>query len=196
MKRQQIFSIFLALVIGAGASVALSGCSGRVYYVDPATGQAVAPPTEEDTTASVAESSAESSEEASEKESSEEDVSEEEVSEEDVSEEESAEESSEEESSEEESVDDGVKRATITFRKPDEWGDTVNAKIYEKGGIADADSTKEMTDNGDGTYSYTVEYENEEQEMVVIFSDPSKPKNQYPKANALDVEDGKTYEVE
>lgn len=186
MKRQQIFSIFLALVIGAGASVALSGCSGRVYYVDPATGQAVAPPTEEDTTASVAESSAESSEEASEEESSEEDV----------SEEESAEESSEEESSEEESVDDGVKRATITFRKPDEWGDTVNAKIYEKGGIADADSTKEMTDNGDGTYSYTVEYENEEQEMVVIFSDPSKPKNQYPKANALDVEDGKTYEVE
>ncbi len=83
--------------------------------------------------------------------------------------------------------------ATITFVKPSSWGDTIYAYVYENGG-GDKNAEwpgEEMTDNGDGTYSYEVS--SSINNPVVIFTDGS---NQYPSANSagLDVTDGKTYE--
>ena len=207
MKRNQIVSIFLALAIGAVSAVALTGCTGREYRIDNGQEVAVEESSDQTGTEETAESSItpieasdESSEESSEAESSEESNQEEsaddESSEEESSEDESSEEeSSEDESSEEESSeDDGAKKAQITFKKPDDWGDKILVKVYEKGGVAGTGEA--MTDNSDGTYSYTVTYENPDAELLVIFSEEGKPRNQYPKANGEAVEDGKTYSVE
>ena len=173
MKRNQIVSIFLALAIGAVSAVALTGCTGREYRIDNGQEVAVEESSDQTGTEETAESSITPIEASDE----------------------SSEESSEDESSEEESSeDDGAKKAQITFKKPDDWGDKILVKVYEKGGVAGTGEA--MTDNGDGTYSYTVTYENPDAELLVIFSEEGKPRNQYPKANGEAVEDGKTYSVE
>ena len=190
MKQKRILSIFIMMALCAGAAVTASGCSSRVYSNNP---NAVV-------SDSAAESSAaESSEaESSEAESSEAESSDAESSDAESSEAESSEaESSEAESSDAESSDaenGDAKTATITFEKPDEWGDTVKIKPYMEGNLST--ESYEMTNNGDGTYSYTVEYEDPDKNMLVIFVDPEHPRYQYPKTSGLIVEDGKTYQVE
>ncbi len=82
--------------------------------------------------------------------------------------------------------------AKVKFTKPDNWGDSVNAYVYENGGGSkNAEWPGEaMTDNGDGTYSYTVP--SSVKNPVIIFNDGKK---QYPKSAGLPVEDGKTYDI-
>ena len=175
MKQKRILSIFIMMALCAGAAVTASGCTSRVYSNNP--------------NAVVSDSAAESSAaESSEAESSDAESSEAESSEAESSEAES----SEAESSEAENGD--AKTATIKFEKPDEWGDTVKVKPYMEGNLST--ESYEMTNNGDGTYSYTVEYEDPDKNMLVIFVDPEHPRYQYPKTSGLIVEDGKTYQVE
>ena len=80
----------------------------------------------------------------------------------------------------------------VTFKKPAAWGNTINAYVYENGGggkNAEWPGEK-MTDNGDGTYSYTVP--SSVKNPTIIFNDG---KNQYPGSGqpGLTVENGKTY---
>ena len=220
MKQKRILSIFIMMALCAGAAVTASGCSSRVYSNNPnavvsdsAAESSAAESSEAESSeaeSSDAESSdAESSEaESSEAESSDAESSDAESSEAESSDAESSEaessdtESSDAESSEAESSDTessdaengDAKTATITFEKPDEWGDTVKIKPYMEGNLST--ESYEMTNNGDGTYSYTVEYEDPDKNMLVIFVDPEHPRYQYPKTSGLIVEDGKTYQVE
>lgn len=198
MNKRKVTAILMSLVLSV-AVVSVSGCKGNTVYLNGEPSQAV----EE---SSVAESSAEesseaesSAEESSEAESSAEESSEAESSVEESSEaESSAEESSEAESSVEESSEaessaeqEGI---VVTFQKPDQWGDTVNAYVYEDGGNKNAEWPGEaMTDNGDGTYSYTIP--SNMSNPKILFNDGT---NQYPNSNkpGIDVEGGKTYTVE
>lgn len=88
------------------------------------------------------------------------------------------------------SVDKGAK---VYFEKPDSWGNEINAYVYSD---SDGEETSwpgvPMTDEGDGVYSYTSEYD--WITPKIIFNDGT---NQYPGANAegLLMEDGKTYSV-
>lgn len=83
---------------------------------------------------------------------------------------------------------------TISFTKPDTWGDDINIYIYQE------EETKEnaawpgepMTNNGDGTYSYTLK-EGAFKEPLIIFNDGTK---QYPKSKGLALEEGKMYTIE
>ena len=80
----------------------------------------------------------------------------------------------------------------VTFKKPDKWGSSINAYVYENGGggkNAEWPGQK-MTDNGDGTYSYTIP--SDVKSPVIIFNDG---KNQYPAQgqSGLAIENGKTY---
>lgn len=199
MNKRKVTAILMALVLSV-AVVSVSGCKGKTVYLNGEPSQAV----EE---SSVAESSAEesseaesSAEESSEAESSVEESSEAESSVEESSKaESSAEESSKAESSAEESSkaesSDKKDEVVVTFQKPEKWGDKINAYIYEPAtgknnaawpGIA-------MTDNGDGTYSYTIP--DDLNNPVIMFNDGS---NQYPAqgADGLAIENGKTYTVE
>ena len=200
MKQKRILSIFIMMALCAGAAVTASGCSSRVYSNNPnavVSDSAAESPTAENSAAESSE--AESSDtESSEAESSDAESSEAESSDTESSDAESSDaESSEAESSDTESSDaenGDAKTATITFEKPDEWGDTVKVKPYMEGNLST--ESYEMTNNGDGTYSYTVEYEDPDKNMLVIFVDPEHPRYQYPKTSGLIVEDGKTYQVE
>ena len=205
MKQKRILSIFIMMALCAGAAVTASGCSSRVYSNNPnavvsdSAAESSAAESSEAESSDAESSEAESSEaESSEAESSEAESSEAESSEAESSEAESSEaESSEAESSDTESSDaenGDAKTATIKFEKPDEWGDTVKVKPYMEGNLST--ESYEMTNNGDGTYSYTVEYEDPDKNMLVIFVDPEHPRYQYPKTSGLIVEDGKTYQVE
>ncbi|MDD6489406.1 MAG: starch-binding protein [Clostridia bacterium] len=209
MNKRKVTAILMALVLSV-AVVSVSGCKGKTVYLNGEPSQAAAE-------SSVAESSVEESsepessveessepessvEESSEPESSVEESSEPESSVEESSEpESSAEESSEAESSAEESSKDESSdkkdEVVVTFQKPDKWGDTINAYVYEPAtaknnaawpGIA-------MTDNGDGTYSYTIP--SDLNNPVIMFNDGS---NQYPAQgkDGLPIENGKTYTVE
>lgn len=85
-----------------------------------------------------------------------------------------------------------TKETVVTFKKPDTWGSTINAYVYENGGggkNAEWPGEK-MTDNGDGTYSYTVP--SDVKSPTIIFNDG---KNQYPASGqpGMAVENGKTY---
>ena len=205
MKQKRILSIFIMMALCAGAAVTASGCSSRVYSNNPnavvsdSAAESSAAESSEAESSEAESSEAESSDaESSDAESSEAESSEAESSEAESSEAESSEaESSEAESSDAESSDaenGDAKTATITFEKPDEWGDTVKIKPYMEGNLST--ESYEMTNNGDGTYSYTVEYEDPDKNMLVIFVDPEHPRYQYPKTSGLIVEDGKTYQVE
>ena len=179
MKKRNITLIFSSLIIAAFA-ITMTGCAAREYRTDgspvstapaevvstqPSVEESSEEPSEEESSeepseeeSSEEESSEEESseEESSEEESSEEESSEEESSEEESSEEESSEEeSSEEESSEEESSEEEAEGIKITFVKPEAWSDNVHVAVYEKGGIAELPG-EAMTNNGDGTFSYTI----------------------------------------
>ena len=82
--------------------------------------------------------------------------------------------------------------ATVTFTKPDSWGSSINAYVYENGGAGSNAQWpgQAMTDNGDGTYSYTVP--SNINNPLIIFNDG---KNQYPNSTGLEVEDGKSYDI-
>lgn len=196
MNKGKVTAILMALALSA-AVISVSGCKGQTVYLNGEPSQA---PVE----SSVAESSVEESseaessvEESSEAESSVEESSEAESSVEESSEAESSvEESSEAESSvEESSKPEQTEGIVVTFQKPDQWNDTVNAYIYENGGIGkNAEWPGEaMTDNGDGTYSYTVP--DNISNPVIMFNDG---KNQYPGSGepGIEIENGKTYTVE
>ena len=190
MKQKRILSIFIMMALCAGAAVTASGCSSRVYSNNP---NAVVSDSAAESSAAESSEAESSDAESSEAESSEAESSEAESSEAESSEAESSEaESSDTESSDAENGD--AKTATIKFEKPDEWGDTVKVKPYMEGNLST--ESYEMTNNGDGTYSYTVEYEDPDKNMLVIFVDPEHPRYQYPKTSGLIVEDGKTYQVE
>ena len=205
MKQKRILSIFIMMALCAGAAVTASGCSSRVYSNNPnavvsdSAAESSAAESSEAESSEAESSEAESSDaESSDAESSEAESSDAESSEAESSDTESSDaESSEAESSDTESSDaenGDAKTATITFEKPDEWGDTVKIKPYMEGNLST--ESYEMTNNGDGTYSYTVEYEDPDKNMLVIFVDPEHPRYQYPKTSGLIVEDGKTYQVE
>ena len=189
MNKRKVTAILMALVLSV-AVVSVSGCKGKTVYINGEPSQAAVE-------SSVAESSVEESTEAesSVEESSEAESSVEESSEAESSVEESSEaESSVEESSEAESSP-AQEGTVVTFQKPDQWNDTVNAYIYEDGGVGkNAEWPGEaMTDNGDGTYSYTVPANIANPK--ILFNDG---KNQYPGSGepGLDIESGKTYTIE
>ena len=173
MKKRNITLIFSSLIIAAFA-ITMTGCAAREYRTDGSP-VSTAPAEVVSTQPSVEESS----EEPSEEESSEEESSEEESSEE---------ESSEEESSEEEA--EGIK---ITFVKPEAWSDNVHVAVYEKGGIAELPG-EAMTNNGDGTFSYTITEEIENPVAIFNDADDVRQRNMYPRSGALDIEDGGNYD--
>ena len=173
MKKRNITLIFSSLIIAAFA-ITMTGCAAREYRTDGSP-VSTAPAEVVSTQPSVEESY----EEPSEEESSEEESSEEESSEE---------ESSEEESSEEEA--EGIK---ITFVKPEAWSDNVHVAVYEKGGIAELPG-EAMTNNGDGTFSYTITEEIENPVAIFNDADDVRQRNMYPRSGALDVEDGGNYD--
>ena len=196
MTKRNITLIFSSLIIAVFA-VTMTGCAAREYRTDgspvstaPVEVVSTQPSVEESSEeSSKEESSEEPSEEESEEESSKEESSEEESSEEESSEEESSEEeSSEEESSEEEA--EGIK---ITFVKPEAWSDNVHVAVYAKGGIAELPG-EAMTNNGDGTFSYTITEEIENPVAIFNDADDVRQRNMYPRSGALDVEDGGNYD--
>ena len=218
MKKRNITLIFSSLIIAAFA-ITMTGCAAREYRTDgspvstapaevvstqPSVEESYEEPSEEESSeeesseeeSSEEESSEEESseEESSEEESSEEESSEEESSEEESSEEESSEEeSSEEESSEEESSEEEAEGIKITFVKPEAWSDNVHVAVYEKGGIAELPG-EAMTNNGDGTFSYTITEEIENPVAIFNDADDVRQRNMYPRSGALDVEDGGNYD--
>ena len=201
MDKRKLLTIFMALALAAGTS----GCVGSVTPIPSASQTAptesAAPTTPDTPTTDESSVQDESSEEESSEEESSEEESEEESSEEESSEEESEEESSEEESSEEESEEESSSEesqaaangAVIKFTKPDNWDDEVYAYVYELNSSDDIKNApwpgEIMTNNGDGTYSYTVP--DDIANAVVIFNDGKK---QYPRNKGLEVVDGKEYD--
>ena len=202
MTKRNIKAIFSSLIIAAFA-ITMTGCAAREYRTDgspvstapaevvstqPSVEESSEEPSEEESSeepseeeSSEEESSEEESseEESSEEESSEEESSEEESSEEESSEEESSEEeSSEEESSEEESSEEEAEGIKITFVKPEAWSDNVHVAVYEKGGIAELPG-EAMTNNGDGTFSYTITEEIENPVAIFNDADDVRQRNMY-----------------
>ena len=177
----------LTLLLTASLLTAMSGCVGSVVYLDE-NGNATNPPAQ-----STAESSAAPA--ASEDESSEEESSEEESSEEESSEEESkTEESSEEESKTDESSAEASDGLKITFTKPEKWDDDVCAYVFGDGDVKNAEWPGEpMTNNGGGTFSYTVPSDIPNPKVVFNYKEG---KRQYPRSGGLDVTDGGTYTAE
>ncbi len=205
MKAKKIIAIFSSLLLAA----AMTGCTGRIYTEDgspissaPVQESSVAESSVEESSEEESSTVESSEEESSAVESSEEELSEEELSEEESSEEESSEEesseeeSSEEESSEEESSEEQAEGLKITFVKPEEWETPVHAYVYNDDQKKNADwPGEEMTDNGDGTYSYVLPKDKVEEitSPQVIFNAGTK---QYPRSGGLEVTDGTTYETE
>jgi len=208
MKKRNITLIFSSLIIAAFA-ITMTGCAAREYRTDgspvstapaevvstqPSVEESSEEPSEEESSEEESSEEESSEEESSEEESSEEESSEEESSEEESSEEESSEEeSSEEESSEEESSEEEAEGIKITFVKPEAWSDNVHVAVYEKGGIAELPG-EAMTNNGDGTFSYTITEEIENPVAIFNDADDVRQRNMYPRSGALDVEDGGNYD--
>ena len=204
MTKRNITLIFSSLIIAVFA-VTMTGCAAREYRTDgspvstaPVEVVSTQPSVEESSEeSSKEESSEEPSEEESEEESSKEESSEEESSEEESSEEESSEEESEEESSEEESEEESSEEEAegikITFVKPEAWSDNVHVAVYAKGGIAELPG-EAMTNNGDGTFSYTITEEIENPVAIFNDADDVRQRNMYPRSGALDIEDGGNYD--
>ena len=187
----------------------MTGCAAREYRTDgspvstapaevvstqPSVEESSEEPSEEESSEEESSEEESSEEESSEEESSEEESSEEESSEQESSEEESSEEeSSEGESSEEESSEEEAEGIKITFVKPEAWSDNVHVAVYEKGGIAELPG-EAMTNNGDGTFSYTITEEIENPVAIFNDADDVRQRNMYPRSGALDVEDGGNYD--
>ena len=200
MTKRNITLIFSSLIIAVFA-VTMTGCAAREYRTDgspvstaPVEVVSTQPSVEESSEeSSKEESSEEPSEEESEEESSKEESSEEESSEEESSEEESSEEESSEEESEEESSEEEAEGIKITFVKPEAWSDNVHVAVYAKGGIAELPG-EAMTNNGDGTFSYTITEEIENPVAIFNDADDVRQRNMYPRSGALDIEDGGNYD--
>ena len=83
----------------------------------------------------------------------------------------------------------------VYFEKPEGWGDTVNAYVYN---IADEDENRiwpgeEMKKEDDGKYSYT--FARDFDKPLIIFND-GEDSNQYPLDKGFKVEADKTYTAE
>lgn len=81
---------------------------------------------------------------------------------------------------------------TVTFKKPDNWGDNINAYIYYGDNQEAAWPGNAMTKESDGTYSYKLQ--NDWDAGYIIFNDGTE---QYPGQNeqGLTLEAGKEYTV-
>ena len=98
-----------------------------------------------------------------------------------------------EESKEEKPAESG-EGIKITFTKPEKWKDDVSAYVYGDGDVKNAEwPGVAMTDNGDGTFSYTVP--SDIPNPLIIFN-CNGGKKQYPASKGLDVKEGETYTVE
>ena len=191
MKNKKLFSLLLA----ASMLAAMSGCVGSVVYLDE-NGNPTNPPASSTAASSAPEASTagdeESEEESTEEESTaEESKAEESTAEESTAEESKAEESAAEESTAEESKAEGIK---ITFTKPEKWGDDVCAYVFGDGDVKNAEwPGEEMTNNGDGTFSYIVPSDIPNPKVVFNYNGG---KRQYPRSGGLDVTDGGSYTTE
>ena len=191
MKNKKLFSLLLA----ASMLAAMSGCVGSVVYLDE-NGNPTNPPASSTAASSAPEASTagdeESEEESTEEESTaEESKAEESTAEESTAEESKAEESAAEESTAEESKSEGIK---ITFTKPEKWGDDVCAYVFGDGDVKNAEwPGEEMTNNGDGTFSYIVPSDIPNPKVVFNYNGG---KRQYPRSGGLDVTDGGSYTTE
>ena len=183
MKKKTIFAVLLAMTLAAAPACLMSGCSGKTVYLadDNVTviteaeynqlhGQTsgaantsnAAASTPAESTAAPAESSAAPAESSA-------------------------------------APAESSEKIVITFVKPEKW-ETAYAHVYEKDKDANLEETKkngdfpgqEMTDNGDGTYSY--EIPSDIPDPVVMFSDGKEGPNQWPRVSPLAVENGKVYE--
>ena len=86
---------------------------------------------------------------------------------------------------------------TISFKKPAGWGDTINAYVYDETTYSEVVNNGQwpgvpMTDNGDGTYTYT--FTDEWIAPLVIFNDGTNQSNA-PMEPGAEVVPGKLYEV-
>ena len=98
-----------------------------------------------------------------------------------------------EESKEEKPADstDGIK---ITFTKPEKWKDDVCAYVYGDGDVKNAEwPGVAMTNNGDGTFSYTVPSDIPNPKVVFNYNGGAR---QYPRTGGLDVKEGENYIIE
>ena len=200
-----------AIAFAAMLTLSLAACQGKTTYLDPVTGapttapesSAAAPAAQTSdsgaagTESSAAASTAESSAEASTAESSAE-----------ASTAESSAEASTAESSAEASVAESSAAETSTstsatavkFTKPDDWGSEVYAYVYAGEGDKvenEAWPGAKMTDNGDGTFSATLDVANIPSPLI-IFNDNTSgtKKHQYPRTNGLKYVEGKEYTIE
>lgn len=85
-----------------------------------------------------------------------------------------------------------VEETKVYIKKPDNWSDSVNVYIYRKSDSGDTPLVgvwpgKEMKNEGDGIYSYTLEgsFFDSNSEIKVIFNDRI---NQYPTEEGLELE--------
>ena len=176
MKNKKLFFFFFA----ASMLAAMSGCVGSVVYLDE-NGNPTNPPASSTAASSAPEASTAGDEESEE----------ESTAEESTAEESKAEESTAEESTAEESKSEGIK---ITFTKPEKWGDDVCAYVFGDGDVKNAEwPGEEMTNNGDGTFSYIVPSDIPNPKVVFNYNGG---KRQYPRSGGLDVTDGGSYTTE
>ena len=200
-----------AIAFAAMLTLSLAACQGKTTYLDPVTGapttapesSAAAPAAQTSdsgaagTESSAAASTAESSAEASTAESSAK-----------ASTAESSAEASTAESSAEASVAESSAAETSTstsatavkFTKPDDWGSEVYAYVYAGEGDKvenEAWPGAKMTDNGDGTFSATLDVADIPSPLI-IFNDNTSgtKKHQYPRTNGLKYVEGKEYTIE
>ena len=154
-----------SLLLAASMLAAMSGCVGSVVYLDE-NGNPTNPPASSTAASSAPEAST-------------------------AGDEESEEESTAEESTAEESKSEGIK---ITFTKPEKWGDDVCAYVFGDGDVKNAEwPGEEMTNNGDGTFSYIVPSDIPNPKVVFNYNGG---KRQYPRSGGLDVTDGGSYTTE
>ena len=182
-----------AIVFAAMLTLSLAACQGKTTYLDPVTGapttapesSAAAPAAQTSdsgaagTESSAAASTAESSAEASTAESS-------------------AEASVAESSAAETST--STSATAVKFTKPDDWGSEVYAYVYAGEGDKvenEAWPGAKMTDNGDGTFSATLDVADIPSPLI-IFNDNTSgtKKHQYPRTNGLKYVEGKEYTIE
>ena len=182
-----------AIAFAAMLTLSLAACQGKTTYLDPVTGapttapesSAAAPAAQTSdsgaagTESSAAASTAESSAEASTAESS-------------------AEASVAESSAAETST--STSATAVKFTKPDDWGSEVYAYVYAGEGDKvenEAWPGAKMTDNGDGTFSATLDVADIPSPLI-IFNDNTSgtKKHQYPRTNGLKYVEGKEYTIE
>ena len=191
MKKRQILSIFVALALCAGSAALMSGCHASIVQYTNGAAPAASEAASEDggTDESEADTPDESSEAEAESSEAEDESSE--------AEEESS--AAEEESSEAEAESSEVVESksetsvSISFKKPDDWGNVVYVKPFKKNDYAGAKLP--MKNNNDGTYSITIDLSTlslDPSDAVVTFCDDD-PKHTYPKTSAYPLKDGETY---